>query len=162
MKRFIAGAALLTVALGLVSCTTPDSRLRSDLLILVSIDGFRWDYLRKYEAPALKALAADGVHARRLIPVFPSKTFPNHYTLVTGLYPAHHGIVGNWFYDPAYNETFGMGKPSSNSEERWWADGEPVWITAGKQGVRSACFFWPGSETTHGGIRPSFSKPFDK
>jgi len=162
MKRFFAGLALLAIVLGLVSCTTPAARPRADLLILVSIDGFRWDYLQHYAAPVLQGLATGGVHATRLTPSFPSKTFPNHYTLVTGLYPAHHGIVGNWFYDPASGETFGMSKPASNSDERWWTGGEPVWITAEKQGVRSACFFWPGSETTHDGIRPSFFKPFDK
>ncbi len=162
MKRLIAGAGLLAALLGLVSCTTPATPPPARLLILVSIDGFRWDYLEKYNAPVLTRLAAGGVHATRLTPSFPSKTFPNHYTLVTGLYPAHHGIVGNWFYDPASGETFGMDKPRSNSEERWWAGGEPVWITAEKQGVRSACFFWPGSETTHDGVRPTFFKPFNK
>ena len=161
MKRLIAGAGLLAVLFGLVSCTTPAPR-PAQLLILVSVDGFRWDYLKKHEAPVLAQLATASVHATRLTPSFPSKTFPNHYTLVTGLYPAHHGIVGNWFFDPASGETFGMSKPASNSEERWWAGGEPVWITAEKQGVRSACFFWPGSETTHDGVRPSFFKPFDK
>jgi predicted AlkP superfamily pyrophosphatase or phosphodiesterase len=162
MKRFFAAMAPLAVVLGLVSCATPPPPPPAELLILVSIDGFRWDYLRQYEAPVLQELATGGVHATRLTPSFPTKTFPNHYTLVTGLYPAHHGIVGNWFYDPASGETFGMGKPASNTEERWWAGGEPVWITAEKQGVRSACFFWPGSETTQDGVRPTFYKTFDK
>jgi len=163
MKRLIAGAGLLAVLLGLTSCTTPRTPPQSaELLILVSIDGFRWDYLKKYHAPVLSRLTRAGVHAARLTPSFPTKTFPNHYTLVTGLYPAHHGIVGNWFYDPAYGETFGLSKPASNSEERWWDGGEPVWITAQKQGVRSACFFWPGSETAHDGVRPAFFKLFDK
>jgi predicted AlkP superfamily pyrophosphatase or phosphodiesterase len=129
-------------------------------LILISIDGFRWDYLERYAAPVLQQLAAQGVRAERMNPAFPSKTFPNHYTLVTGLYPEHHGIVSNWFFDPAFGETFGMSKPESNANPRWWG-GEPIWITAEKQGVRSACFFWPGSETTHQGFRPSFFKPFN-
>jgi predicted AlkP superfamily pyrophosphatase or phosphodiesterase len=162
MKRLVAGAGLLAVLFALLSCSTPATPPPAQLLILVSVDGFRWDYLQKYEAPVLARLAATGVHATRLTPSFPTKTFPNHYTLVTGLYPAHHGIVGNWFFDPASGETFGMSKPASNSEERWWAGGEPVWITAEKQGVRSACFFWPGSETTHDGVRPALFKPFDK
>lgn len=162
MKRTWAGLLAGILALGLASCTTAPRPPRAELLVLISIDGFRWDYLQKYDAPTLKALATGGVHATRLTPSFPSKTFPNHYTLVTGLYPAHHGIVGNWFYDPLSGETFGMSKPASNSEERWWSAGEPVWITAEKQGVRSACYFWPGSETTHDGVRPSFFRPFDK
>jgi predicted AlkP superfamily pyrophosphatase or phosphodiesterase len=93
-------------------------------------------------------------------PSFPSKTFPNHYTLVTGLRPEHHGIVSNNFFDPAFGEFFGMGKKTSNTESRWWG-GEPVWITAEKQGVRSACFFWPGSEMENHGKRPTFYRPFD-
>jgi predicted AlkP superfamily pyrophosphatase or phosphodiesterase len=135
---------------------------QSDLLILISIDGFRWDYLQKYDAPALNQLARDGVHARRLTPSFPSKTYPNHYTLVTGLYPEHHGIVANAFYDPEFKETFDMGKAESNHEARWWSGGEPVWIAAERQGVRSACYFWPGSEVEFAGRRPEFFPPFDK
>ncbi len=149
------------ISLALVSCSTPTARQPAGPLILISIDGFRWDYLQKYEAPALRALAAGGVHATRLTPSFPSKTFPNHYTIVTGLRPEHHGIVGNWFYDPDLHETFGMSKPESNHEERWWDEGEPVWITAEKQGLRSFCYFWPGSETENHGLRPSRFKPFD-
>ena len=93
------------------------------------LDGFRWDYLQRYSAPALQRLAREGVHARTMTPSYPTKTFPNHYTLVTGLRPARHGIVGNWFYDPANGETFGMSKPASNTDAKWWG-GEPVWITA--------------------------------
>jgi predicted AlkP superfamily pyrophosphatase or phosphodiesterase len=152
---------LALVSLALVSCSTPAARKTAGPLILISIDGFRWDYLRKYAPPTLQRLAAGGVHATRMTPSFPSKTFPNHYTLVTGLRPAHHGIVGNWFYDPALGETFGMSKPASNAEERWWHDGEPVWITAEKQHLRSFCYFWPGSEAENRGVRPSRFKPFD-
>ena len=141
------------------SCTTPAKAPAGDgPLILISIDAFRWDYLTKYDAPTLRALAASGVHATRLTPSFPSKTFPNHYTLVTGLYPEHHGIVANWFYDPADGAKFDMGK----LEPRWWDGGEPVWVTAEKQGVRSACLFWPGSEAVIRGVRPSLFKHFEK
>jgi predicted AlkP superfamily pyrophosphatase or phosphodiesterase len=160
MTRFF--SALLLLAAGLLAaCSTPAPVARTGPVILVSIDGFRWDYVRKYDAPTLQLLAREGVHATRMTPSFPSKTFPNHYTLVTGLRPAHHGIVGNWFYDPALAETFGMSKPASNAEARWWDEGEPVWIAAERQGVRSACFFWPGSETDHGGLRPSFFRKFE-
>ena len=161
MKKLSAGLALLSLTLVQLSCTTPAAAPKSALLILVSIDGFRWDYLRKFDAPVLRSLAAAGVHATRLTPSFPSKTFPNHYTIVTGLRPEHHGIVSNWFFDPAFNETFSMGKPASNTEARWWAAGEPVWITAERQGVRTACYFWPGSEAENHGRRPSRFKPFD-
>lgn len=148
---------LLLGGLMLASCTTPAERPTGPL-ILISIDGFRWDYLQKYDAPTLRRLADNGTYVRRLIPSFPSKTFPNHYTLATGLRPSRHGIVANWFYDPADDARFDMSK----TEARWWEGGEPVWITAEKQGVRSACFFWPGSETELQGRRPSLFKPFDQ
>jgi predicted AlkP superfamily pyrophosphatase or phosphodiesterase len=158
MKRFLAGLGLLLSGLFLASCSSPTKPAATGPLILISIDGFRWDYLQRHDAPTLQALAAGGVHATRMTASFPSKTFPNHYTLVTGLYPQNHGIVANWFYDPADNAKFDMGK----TEARWWKGGEPVWITAEKQGVRSACFFWPGSESEHQGLRPTYFKPFDK
>ena len=131
-------------------------------LILISIDGFRWDYLEKYDAPVLKQLAQQGVRAERLIPSFPSLTFPNHYTIVTGLRPEHHGIIANNFYDPDLHEFFNFKTNETSTDPRWWAGGEPVWITAEKQGVRSACFFWPGSESENHGRRPSYFKKFDK
>ncbi len=160
MRRNLAALLLLGVAAALSSCHSTRSAPAGPL-ILISIDGFRWDYLQKYDAPTLRRLAAGGVHAQRMTPSFPTKTFPNHYTLVTGLRPEHHGIVSNWFYDPAFGETFGMSKPASNQEARWWAAGEPIWITAEKQGLRSACFFWPGSEADNHGLRPSHYRPFD-
>lgn len=161
MKRLL---TVLTLGLGalLVSCSTPPSPPPAPTgpVILISLDGFRWDYLQRYSAPTLQRLAQEGVHARTMTPSYPTKTFPNHYTLVTGLRPAHHGIVGNWFYDPANGETFGMSKPASNTDEKWWG-GEPVWITAERQGVRSVCYFWPGSEAAHHGLRPARWLPFN-
>ncbi len=154
-------AALVALAVALVACAAPSPPPRDQLVILVSIDGFRWDYLQRFAAPTLRQLAADGVYARRMTPSFPTKTFPNHYTLATGLRPAHHGIVGNWFYDPALGETFGMSKPASNAESRWWAAGEPIWITAERQGVRSYCYYWPGSEVENHGTRPTRFRHYD-
>lgn len=163
MKRLLVALLLAVGLTGLVSCSSPVKVApRSDLLVLISIDGFRWDYLQKHPTPNLQRLAAGGVHARRMTPSFPSLTFPNHYTLVTGLYPEHHGIVANSFYDPDLKASFAYKTHESSTDPRWWAGGEPVWITAEKQGVRSACFFWPGSETTHDGLHPSFYKTFDK
>lgn len=160
--RFVSCFCLLVALAGLSACQHAAApRPKDELVILVSIDGFRWDYLDRYDAPTLRQLAHDGVHARRMTPCFPSKTFPNHYTLVTGLRPETHGIVSNWFWDPAVAETFGMSKAESNTQSRWWDAGEPIWITAEKQGVRSACFFWPGSETAIQGVRPSFFQTFN-
>jgi predicted AlkP superfamily pyrophosphatase or phosphodiesterase len=159
--RLVRSLVLLASAVLLASCgTTPRPADPGDLTILVSLDGFRWDYLDRYQAPTLRALAAGGVRVRSLTPSFPTKTFPNHYTLVTGQRPARHGVVGNWFYDPANGETFGMTKPESNTDQRWWG-GEPIWITAERQGVRSVCYFWPGSEAAHHGVRPSRWLPFN-
>ncbi|HEU4662943.1 MAG TPA: ectonucleotide pyrophosphatase/phosphodiesterase, partial [Dokdonella sp.] len=130
-------------------------------LILVSIDGFRADYLERGRTPALAALAADGVRAEALKPAFPTLTFPNHYTLVTGLYPDHHGIVNNRMTDPAFQHGFVYKEQSTIEDPRWWG-GEPLWVTAEKQGVRSATMFWPGSSVAIAGVRPTFWKPFDR
>lgn len=160
LRRLGKFALLLLAAVALVaSCATAPSRATRDgLLILVSIDGFRWDYLDRYDLPNLRALAAGGVRARRMNSSFPTKTFPNHYTLVTGLRPETHGIVANEFFDPATNGMF----DKSKTESHWWEGGEPVWITAEKQGVRSAVLHWPGGETELQGRRPSFWERFDK
>ena len=131
-------------------------------LILVSLDAFRWDYLEKYsaEAPHLRALAADGVRAEHLVSCYPSSTFPNHYSIATGLRPEHHGIVDNHFFDPALGAAFNYRSHECAIDGRWWG-GEPIWITAVKQGRRSACMFWPGSEAEIAGAKPTFNQAFD-
>jgi predicted AlkP superfamily pyrophosphatase or phosphodiesterase len=126
-------------------------------LILISIDAFRWDYLDRGLSPNLSALAAGGVRAERMIPSFPSVTFPNHYTLVTGLYPDHHGIVNNTFKDAQMPGVFKM----SSKEEGWWNEATPLWTTAEQHGVHAGVMFWPGSEVELGGVRPSHWKPYD-
>lgn len=143
----------------LSGCTVSNSTKNvSDIkptVILISFDGFRWDYMDKTETPNLQKLAKDGVRAKRMIPSFPSKTFPNHYTIVTGLYPEHHGIVSNRMFDPSINKSFVYKDSLNNTESNWWG-GEPIWITAVKQGQRSATYFWPGSEAEIGGVRPTY------
>lgn len=131
-------------------------------LLLISLDAFRWDYCDKYpaETPNLRRLKEEGASARGLVPVFPSNTFPNHYSIVTGLRPSHHGIVNNHFFDPSSGRFFHYNQPSSARDGTWWG-GEPVWITAVRQGRIAACSFWPGSEAAIGGVRPTFWKPFD-
>ena len=110
-------------------------------VILISLDGFRYDYLEKYEPANLRSMARDGVQARWMNPSFPSKTFPNHYTIATGLYPQDHGIVENNVFDKTFNATFTMGNREEVQSSRWWL-GEPIWITAEKQGQKTAPFFW--------------------
>jgi predicted AlkP superfamily pyrophosphatase or phosphodiesterase len=130
-------------------------------VVLVSLDGFRYDYAKKYGAAHLLAIAARGASAPDgMIPAYPSLTFPNHYTLVTGLYPEHHGIVGNQFYDPARKERYTYTDPKTATDGSWYG-GTPLWSLAEKQGMRTACFFWPGSEAEIAGARPSYYLHFD-
>ena len=128
-------------------------------VVLLSLDGFRTDYLERPTAVRLRALAARGVRAERLVPSFPSKTFPNHYTLVTGLTPAHHGIVANVMHEPTLG-LFRMSDTAAVRNPAWWG-GEPLWVTAEKQGRRTAAYFWPGSETAVGGVRPTWWYPYE-
>jgi predicted AlkP superfamily pyrophosphatase or phosphodiesterase len=130
-------------------------------VVLVSLDGFRYDYAKKYGATHLLAIAAKGASVPEgMIPAYPSLTFPNHYTLVTGLYPEHHGIVGNSFYDPARKEKYSYTDPKASQDGSWYG-GTPLWSLAEKQGMRSACFFWPGSEAEIAGERPTYYLHYD-
>jgi len=123
-------------------------------LILISMDGFRPDYLDKNVTPNINYLASNGVRAKFMLPQFPTKTFPNHYSMITGLFPSHSGIVANSFTDGALNGSFRIGRPSS-LDPKWWK-GEPLWVTATKQGLVSACYFWVGSDVPIEGTLPDF------
>lgn len=130
-------------------------------VILISFDGFRFDYAKRYNAQNVLALASHGASAPGgMIPSYPSVTFPNHYTLVTGLYPEHHGIVENEFYDPVRHETYSYKVKSSETDGSWYG-GTPLWVLAEQQGMRSASFFWPGSEANIQGVLPSYYLKFD-
>jgi predicted AlkP superfamily pyrophosphatase or phosphodiesterase len=145
----------LTVLLGFTATVCA----REPVVIFVGIDGLRSDYLEKFQPPNLSQLAEDGVYARRMEASFPTLTFPNFYTLATGLRPERHGIIGNNMFDPEFGEKFSLGSPSVQ-EGKWWG-GEPVWVTAQKHGLRAACMFWPGSEAEIGGMRPWEWRKFD-
>ncbi|MCJ1433010.1 hypothetical protein MMC27_002369 [Xylographa pallens] len=123
--------------------------------ILISLDGFRADFLNRGLTPTLNSFIAEGVSPRYMLPSFPSVTFPNHYTLVTGLYPESHGIVGNSFWDTDLQEEFYYTDPARSMQPKWWVEGEPLWVTAAKQNVMSAIHMWPGSEA-HIQIEPAF------
>ncbi len=166
MRSVLAGLALFALACSSTP-TLPQSGspevgadAEGPILILVSLDGFRWDFLERGETPTLARLAAEGVHARRLIPSFPSKTFPNHYTLVTGLRPAEHGLVANNIWDPATEKLFGLSNRVAVGTGAWYG-GEPIWVTAERRGIRTAPLFWPGSEAEILGVRPSYHQPYD-
>jgi predicted AlkP superfamily pyrophosphatase or phosphodiesterase len=128
------------------------------IVILVSFDGWRWDYIDRAPVPNLTALAARGVRAKELIPSFPALTFPNHYTIVTGLYPGHHGIVSNTMWTPTLGR-FSMSSPVVR-DAVWWG-GEPIWVTAIRQNRRAMSMFWPGSEAPIKGTLPNRWWPFD-
>lgn len=129
-------------------------------VIMVSFDGFRWDYPDRGFSPNLSDMERRGVRADGLIPSFPTKTFPNHYTLVTGLVPDHHGIVANTMWDPEFEAIFSMSLRAEVRDARWWG-GEPVWVAAEKIGRPTAPLFWPGSEAPVDGYLPTHWLPFD-
>jgi alkaline phosphatase D len=124
-------------------------------VLVVSFDGFRWDYQDRYETPNLDQLELDGVKAEYLISSFPTKTFPNHYTLATGLYPDNHGIINNSFYAPELDGIYRIGDRGMVSDPDAYF-GEPIWVTAEEQGVKSASYFWVGSEAAIMGTSPSY------
>ncbi|KAK5093430.1 hypothetical protein LTR70_004791 [Exophiala xenobiotica] len=124
--------------------------------ILISLDGFRADFLQRGLTPSMNAFVASGVSPQYMLPSFPSVTFPNHYTLVTGLYPESHGIVGNQFWDPAFQEEFYYTNMSVSMQARWWEAAEPIWVTAEKQGIKTAIHMWPGSEAHIHDLEPTY------
>ena len=131
-------------------------------VVLISLDGFRYDYPRRYGAPHLLQLGFKGASTPTgMLPAYPSLTFPNHISIVTGLYPEHHGIVGNSFWDPIREQTYVYTQAKSNSDGSWYS-GTPLWVLAEQQGMRSACLFWPGSEAEIQGKRPSYYLHFDE
>lgn len=129
-------------------------------VLLVSIDAFRADYIDRGLTPNLAAMARDGVTAPYMLPSFPSLTFPNHYTLVTGRVPDRNGIVNNTMRDAKLGN-FSLSNHAATSDGRWWDEAEPIWVTAQKQGLHTATMFWPGTEAAIHGVRPDHWIPFD-
>ncbi|KAJ3288336.1 hypothetical protein HDU79_004945 [Rhizoclosmatium sp. JEL0117] len=169
-NRFLVGgttATVLVAVLVLFLLTNPPLPLSLDslpsdhpIVILVSLDGLRPDYLNRSLTPNLLSLAASGIMASHLTPSFPSLTFPNHYSIVTGLYPESHGIVANVFWDSLLNDTFVYVDPVKNKDSKWWF-GEPIWVTAVKNGLKSATCMWPGSEAAIKNTRPTYYQPYN-
>ncbi|MFM6954619.1 MAG: ectonucleotide pyrophosphatase/phosphodiesterase [Sphingobacteriaceae bacterium] len=124
-------------------------------VLLISIDGFRYDYAEKYGAKNILSFAKDGVKAEAMIPSFPSLTFPNHYAIATGLYPSHSGLVANTFYDRARNDTYSMSQRKKVEDGSWYG-GNPLWILAEKQQLLSASFYWVGSDADVQGMHPTY------
>jgi predicted AlkP superfamily pyrophosphatase or phosphodiesterase len=124
-------------------------------VIFISADGFRYDLADKFHATHLQALRAKGVAAVSMTPSFPSVTFPNHYSLATGLYPAHHGLVDNTFFDPATGKGYRINDRAAVTDSSWYG-GTPIWVLAEQQKMLSASFFWVGSEAAVDGVRPTY------
>lgn len=136
-----------------------EQRASYPIVVLVALDGFHPDYLDRAPSRHLRELARQGVRARWLVPVFPTLTFPNFYSIATGLYPEHHGIVSNTMRDSLLG-SFALRDTVAVHDPRWWG-GQPIWATAVKQGKRAATYFWPGSDVAIGGVRPTWYQNFN-
>ncbi|HTM70533.1 MAG TPA: ectonucleotide pyrophosphatase/phosphodiesterase, partial [Luteimonas sp.] len=154
----LGGCATGPVPGSLPPATTPAPAL-APAVLLVSIDGLRADVIGSGVMPTLDALATHGVHADWMNPSYPSLTFPNHYTLVTGLRPDHHGIVNNTMRDPVLG-AFSLSNRAAVEDARWWG-GTPLWVTLQAHGGHAATMFWPGSEAPIGGVHPDQWRRFD-
>ena len=157
VRRTVAYLVFLFVAAAAVNAQQRIDDLKPTV-ILIALDGFRYDYIEKFQTPNLKRLSTQGVRARWLIPSFPTKTFPNHYTVVTGLYPENHGIVENSVYD--FGEVFKIDDRRQVQDSRWWL-GEPIWVTAERQGQIAGSYFFVGSEAEVAGRRPTYWRTYN-
>ena len=130
-------------------------QLDKPYVILISADGFRYDYIEKYNAEFLKKTGDKGVRSLGLIPSFPSVTFPNHYSIVTGLYPSHHGLVGNNMFDVQTGERYSLRNQKAIVDPKWYG-GTPIWVLAEQSNMLTACYYWPGSEAPIKGVLPTY------
>ncbi len=128
--------------------------------LLISFDGFRWDYPARGLTPTLDSIKIHGVHALSLRPVYPSKTFPNHLSIVTGMYPENHGIISNYFFDPFGGENYRMSNEKTVRDAKWYL-GEAFWETAERHGIKTASYFWPGSEVEIDYRHPTYFEHYE-
>ncbi len=133
---------------------------KEQYVVMLSLDGCRWDYPQLADMPNLESLARRGVKLESLQPSFPSKTFPNHYSITTGLYPDHHGLIQNSFYDPEMDAYYKISDRSAVENGDFYG-GEPIWVTAQNQGLIAASFYWVGSEAPVSGVQPTYWKPYN-
>jgi alkaline phosphatase D len=156
-RRSLLLLTLLITASVLWQCDNPSEKR---YVVMLSMDGFRWDYTEHANTPNLDRIEAKGVRAKSLKPSFPTKTFPNHYSMATGLYPDHHGIVQNSFFDPDKNTTYTIGDRSKVMDGTFY-NGEPIWNTVEKHNMTAASYFWVGSEADIMGMHPTYWKQYD-
>ena len=155
---------LLLLGLFLLSISQPlkaqDAAAEGPYLILISCDGYRWDYTQRYQPPHISRFIERGVRAHSMVPSFPSKTFPNHYAIATGLTPERNGLVNNSFYDPGKDEEYRIFKREVVEDGSWYK-GTPLWVLAEQQGMKAASYFFVGSEADIQGVRPSYYHRYD-
>ncbi|PWJ58067.1 putative AlkP superfamily pyrophosphatase or phosphodiesterase [Dyadobacter jejuensis] len=142
------------------STVNSKASLKKPYLILISLDGFRWDYVNQYKPPFLSSFIQNGVQAESLIPAFPSKTFPNHYTIATGLYPEGHGIIGNTFFNYKKDVTYKIGNRDMVEDGSFYG-GTPIWVQADKAQMVTASYFFVGSEANIQGVKPTYYYKYD-
>ncbi|XP_029451928.1 ectonucleotide pyrophosphatase/phosphodiesterase family member 5 [Rhinatrema bivittatum] len=130
-------------------------------VLLISFDGFRWDYIYKVPTPSFHKIIDDGVYVKQVTNIFITKTYPNHYSMVTGLYAENHGVVANEMYDPVLNKTFSMDKMDIYQPE-FWEEASPIWITNQYEGHKSGAAMWPGTDVNIHGAYPSFYMPYNE
>ena len=171
-RIYIYKIILITFSIALLSCKSSNNlassqatinskkSLTKPYLILISLDGFRWDYVEKYQPPNLSNFINNGVKATSLVPSFPSKTFPNHYTIATGMYPDKHGILGNSFYSNEKKATYSI-RNRITVEDGTFYGGSPIWVQADKANMVSASYFFVGSEANIQGLRPTYYYQYD-
>ena len=162
MRRLITLSLLLTAGfLSGQQRTNSEWAMNQPYVVIISIDGFRYDYAEKFNAQTLLDIKKSGSSAKSMVPSFPSKTFPNHYTLISGLYPDNHGIVGNSFYSRSRDVTYKLSSKKMVLDSTWYG-GKPIWSLAEENGMLSASFFWVGSESAIMGYKPTYYKVYDQ
>ena len=162
MKKFTINIFLFIIPLFAVCQESSNNKISNDTyVVMLSMDGFRWDYPEKANTPNLDSIEKIGVRAKASIPCFPTKTFPNHYSIATGLYPDNHGLIFNNFYATDLDKNYSIADRESVNDSSFYF-GEPIWVTAEKQGVKSASYFWVGAEASHENIFPTYHYAYDE
>jgi predicted AlkP superfamily pyrophosphatase or phosphodiesterase len=156
MKKWLFGILILAVASAVFTIFSN----KEQYVVLVSMDAFRWDYDQIYNTPNLDRFSNEGVKAKSLVASFPTMTFPNHYSIATGLYPDNHGLINNTFYAPDLEKLYRIGDRSMVENGDFYG-GEPIWTTAEKNGIIAASMFWVGSEAAINGHQPTYWSSYD-
>uniref|UniRef100_A0A663MJZ4 Ectonucleotide pyrophosphatase/phosphodiesterase family member 5 n=1 Tax=Athene cunicularia TaxID=194338 RepID=A0A663MJZ4_ATHCN len=151
--------SLLEIVLGTFSYAIPSPA--QPRVLLVSFDGFRWDYIYKVSTPNFHDAMENGVHVKQVTNVFVTKTYPNHYTMVTGLYAESHGIVANEMHDPILNETFSLNKMDVYNS-KFWEEASPIWVTNQREGHKTGAAMWPGTDVKIHGVFPTYFMPYNE